>query len=44
MTRKPKTKHQVLRRLERALARRKTLAARLRVKQRIQQLREELGL
>lgn len=36
-----KTPQQELRRLERALARRKTLAARLRIQQRIRQLKRE---
>lgn len=42
--RSPKTPHQRLRRLERALTRRKTLAAQQRVRAQIAQLRRELGL
>lgn len=42
--RKPRSPHAELRRLERALARRKTLAAQQRIQAQIKQMKKELGL
>lgn len=42
--RRERTPHQQLRRLERALAKRKTLAARQRIAQQIKQLKKEIGV